>query len=86
MTRGPLPMPVASAKAGAIAAGFEHSCSDGTGWLLHTLAASLHEDAVIGESGTGYGVGSAWLLSGSTGNRLVTVELDEARARCQWPC
>jgi predicted O-methyltransferase YrrM len=62
-------------------AGFEHSCSDGTGWVLHTLAASLHEDDAIGESGTGYGVGSAWLLSGSPASRLVTVELDEARAR-----
>jgi predicted O-methyltransferase YrrM len=81
MTRGPVPMPVARAQAGAVAAGFEHSCSDGTGWLLHTLAASLHDDAVIGESGTGYGVGSAWLLSGSAGSRLVTVELDEGRAR-----
>ncbi len=82
MTRGPLPMPVARAQAEAVAAGFEHSCSDGTGWLLHTLAASLHEDAAIGESGTGYGVGSAWLLSGSAAaTRLVTVELDEARAR-----
>ncbi len=35
----------------------------------------------MGESGTGHGVGSAWLLSGSREAELVTVERDFARVK-----
>jgi predicted O-methyltransferase YrrM len=58
---------------------FGASCSDGTGWLLATLAAAVH--GTVAESGTGCGFGTAWLRSGlREGSRLVTVERDGTRA------
>jgi predicted O-methyltransferase YrrM len=52
---------------------------DGT--LLRALAAA-HRDGLIGEIGTGPGVGTAWLLSGMGGTAcLVSCEIDERLAR-----
>jgi hypothetical protein len=59
--------------------GFAHSCRPEHGRLLFALAAGAD---VIGETGTGCGVGLAWLASGARpGTRLVSVELDADRAR-----
>jgi predicted O-methyltransferase YrrM len=76
----PAPPPlVATARALAAELEFDHSCSMGTGRLLATLAASV--SGTVGESGTGCGVGAAWLRSGlRDGSRIVTVERDPARA------
>jgi predicted O-methyltransferase YrrM len=58
--------------------GFENSCRPEHGRLLFALASGA--DA-IGETGTGCGVGLAWLASGAKpGARLVSVELDADRA------
>jgi predicted O-methyltransferase YrrM len=55
--------------------GFVSSCRNETGWLLASLAAS--RGGTLAESGTGCGVGSAWLRSGMReGARLVTAEHD----------
>lgn len=52
-----------------------------SGRLLR-LAAASKPDGVVAESGTGSGVGTAWLHSGlGAGARLVTVERDEELAR-----
>jgi predicted O-methyltransferase YrrM len=59
--------------------GFDNSCRPEHGRLLCALAAGA--DA-IGETGTGYGVGLAWLASGArAGIRIVSVERDATRAR-----
>jgi len=53
------------------------SCVDEVGSLLRTLATSV-STGVVGEIGSGAGVGSSWLASGlSKATRLVTVEIDE---------
>jgi predicted O-methyltransferase YrrM len=58
--------------------GFAHSCRPEHGRLLYALAAGA---GTIGETGTGCGVGLAWLASGARpGTRLVSVERDAARA------
>ena len=58
--------------------GFANSCRPEHGRLLHALAAGA---ARIGETGTGCGVGLAWLASGARpGTRLVSVEIDAERA------
>jgi len=58
--------------------GFANSCRPEHGRLLFALAGGAE---VIGETGTGCGVGLAWLASGaSPGARLVSVELDAGRA------
>ncbi|HET7515381.1 MAG TPA: hypothetical protein VFJ60_11320, partial [Gaiella sp.] len=59
MTVPPL---VARAKAAAAALGFEKSCRDEDGMLLHVLAGRRGLDRVA-EIGTGAGVGTAWLAS-----------------------
>lgn len=60
---------------------FERSCSLEVGRLLRVLAAQV-DRGVIGEIGTGCGVGSAWLISGMrAGASLVTVELEAVRAK-----
>jgi predicted O-methyltransferase YrrM len=57
--------------------GFAHSCRPEHGRLLHALAAGAGR---IGETGTGCGVGLAWLASGARpGTRLFSVELDAGR-------
>ncbi|WP_088313917.1 O-methyltransferase [Kineosporia sp. R_H_3] len=74
------------ARAAAAATGFPWSCSDATGRLLATLAAAK-PGGRVGESGTGYGVGAAWLHSGmgpagaAPAGSLVTVEREPERAR-----
>ena len=58
--------------------GFANSCRPEHGRLLHALAAGA---AAIGETGTGCGVGLAWLASGARpATRLVSVEIDTERA------
>ena len=58
--------------------GFESSCGPGYGRLLRTLAA---RGGTVGETGTGCGTGSAWILSGMpAGSRLITIESDPRRA------
>ncbi|MFE9498320.1 O-methyltransferase [Streptomyces collinus] len=75
-----LPPLVASALAAARADGFPYSCRPEQGRLLHALAGGAR--ARIGETGTGLGVGLAWLASGAApGVRLYSVERDPGRAR-----
>ncbi|MBI4943617.1 MAG: class I SAM-dependent methyltransferase [Actinobacteria bacterium] len=89
MPRPPVPARAVRARAAADAAGFAWSCSDATGRLLATVAAAK-PGGRIGESGTGYGVGAAWLHSGmgpagtagqSPAGTRVTVEREPERAR-----
>lgn len=61
------------------ATGFEFSCRPEQGRLLHLLAAGL-TGGVIGETGTGCGVGLAWLASSAgRDTRLISVERDAGR-------
>src|SRR5437764_15126065 len=58
--------------------GFANSCRPEHGRLLRALAAGA---GTIGETGTGCGVGLAWLASGARpGTQLVSVEIDTERA------
>ncbi len=76
-----VPSRVTAAERVAADAGFKKSCTPQVGRLLGLLAASKPH-GVIAESGTGSGVGTAWLHSGlGTGARLVTVERDAELAR-----
>ncbi|WP_204760823.1 hypothetical protein [Lentzea nigeriaca] len=61
-----LPPLVAAAVRAARQAGFAHSCLPEQGRLLRTLAGGVG-GGVIGETGTGCGVGLAWLVSGAPG-------------------
>ncbi len=71
---------VARARATARELGFEKSCRDEDGALLHVLAARRGIERV-GEIGTGTGVGTAWLASAlAPGTLLYTAELDATRA------
>jgi predicted O-methyltransferase YrrM len=71
-----LPPLVARAVAGARDEGFENSCRPAHGRLFSGLG-----DRAIGETGTGCGVGLAWLASSAApGARLVSVEQDPSRA------
>ncbi len=59
--------------------GFEKSCSEEAGRLLHVLA-SQRGRVRAAEIGTGCGVGSAWILAGlPPAVPFLTVELDEER-------
>ncbi|NUQ89549.1 MAG: SAM-dependent methyltransferase [Glycomyces artemisiae] len=70
-----LPPLVADAVRLAADVGFDKSCRPEQGRLLHALAAGATRS--IGETGTGCGVGLAWLLSGRRdGVRVVSVERD----------
>ncbi|MCU7823931.1 class I SAM-dependent methyltransferase [Kitasatospora sp. DSM 101779] len=76
---GGLPDGVARAVTAARRAGFPYSCRPEQGRLLQVLAGGAR--LRIGESGTGYGVGLAWLAAGAApGVELVSVERDPARA------
>jgi predicted O-methyltransferase YrrM len=76
---GTLPALVARAVAAARAHGFAHSCRPEQGRLLHLLAAGAPR--AIAETGTGCGVGLAWLASGARpGTRPVGVERDAEQA------
>jgi predicted O-methyltransferase YrrM len=73
-----LPPLVARAVALSRRNGFGNSCRPEHGRLLYALAAGA---GVIGETGTGCGVGLAWLASGARPDaRLVSVERDPDRA------
>lgn len=75
-----LPPLVAAAVELAAAQGFAHSCRVEQGRLLHALASGAR--TAIGETGTGLGVGLAWLASAAVpGVRLVSVERDPERAQ-----
>ncbi|MFK0068243.1 O-methyltransferase [Streptomyces sp. NPDC091046] len=75
-----LPALVVRAVAAARAHGFAHSCRPEQGRLLHLLAAGAPH--AVAETGTGCGVGLAWLASGARpGTRLVGVERDAERVR-----
>lgn len=75
-----VPPLVARAVEGSRARGFTLSCTAEVGQLLGVLAAARPAGR-IAESGTGCGVGAAWLHSGlGTEATLVTVERDEALA------
>jgi predicted O-methyltransferase YrrM len=64
----------------ARAAQFPHSCLPEQGELLRLLARGVGP-AVIGETGTGYGVGLAWLAAGAhPASTLVSIERDPDRA------
>ena len=57
-----MPPLVQRARALAARSGFERSCTDETGRLLHVLAASRGTRRVA-EIGTGAGVGAAWIVA-----------------------
>ncbi|WP_432039140.1 O-methyltransferase [Streptomyces cucumeris] len=81
MAERAVPPRVALAERAATETGFTKSCLPDVGRLLR-LTATAKPGGVIAESGTGSGVGTAWLHSGlGTGARLVTVERDEELAR-----
>ncbi|WP_344050750.1 O-methyltransferase [Streptomyces thermoalcalitolerans] len=81
MAERAVPSRVAIAERVASETGFKKSCIPEVGRLLG-LAATAKPHGVIAESGTGAGVGTAWLHSGlGAGARLVTVERDEEPAR-----
>jgi predicted O-methyltransferase YrrM len=74
-----LPPLVAAAVALSERLDFPYSCRREQGRLLHALAAGAVK--AIGETGTGCGVGLAWLVSGAgTDVRIVSVERDPERA------
>ena len=76
---GDLPPLVERAALTATRLGFRHSCRPEHGRLLQALAAGAER---IGETGTGCGVGLAWLVSGMrNGASAVSVESDAGRAR-----
>lgn len=72
---------VVQAQSIAHSVGFEESCIDEVGWLLHILARQV-QSGRIGEIGTGCGVGTAWMASAlRPGVELYTVEIDPYRAK-----
>ncbi|PYC80839.1 SAM-dependent methyltransferase [Streptomyces tateyamensis] len=78
-TAADLPPLVHRALAAAEANGFAYSCRPEQGRLLRALAQGA--PATVAESGTGCGVGLAWLATGAApGVRLLSVERDPARA------
>ncbi|WP_194294275.1 O-methyltransferase [Streptomyces sp. RB17] len=75
-----LPVLVRRAVEAARTHGFAFSCRPEQGRLLQVLAAGAPHS--IAETGTGCGVGLAWLASGaSPGTRLISIERDQRRAR-----
>jgi predicted O-methyltransferase YrrM len=76
-----LPPLVTAAVAAARRAGFTSSCRPEQGRLLQLLAGGAGAGR-IGETGTGLGVGLAWLASGAHPDaRLFSIERDPGRAR-----
>ncbi|SNS59461.1 Predicted O-methyltransferase YrrM [Asanoa hainanensis] len=60
---------------------FAHSSVTAHGHLLRLLAGGVPAGGVIGETGTGCGVGLAWLTEGAPdGVRLVSIERDPERS------
>ncbi|MFI8946905.1 O-methyltransferase [Streptomyces sp. NPDC053750] len=80
MHSGPLPPLVERALDAAQRYGFGYSCRPEQGRLLQVLAGGARQR--IAETGTGCGVGLAWLASGAAPNvELLSVERDPARAK-----
>jgi predicted O-methyltransferase YrrM len=78
--RTDLPPLVAAAVELARRCGFAYSCRPEQGELLRLLAHGVGAGS-IGETGTGYGVGLAWLRSGAHPEaRLTSIERDPDRA------
>ncbi|MGW2375779.1 O-methyltransferase [Kitasatospora sp. NPDC001683] len=76
-----VPAGVLAAERVAARLGFGKSCTREVGRLL-AFAAAAKPGGTVAESGTGAGVGTAWLCSGlGPGARLVTVERDGRLAR-----
>ncbi len=76
--RGLPPLVEAAARAAA-EAGFPHSCLPSHGRLLQVLASQI-SSGIIGETGTGCGVGLAWLASGAgPGVGLISIDNDQER-------
>jgi len=75
-----IPPLVARAMELAERTGFAWSCIPDVGRLLRVLAGHAR-GGVVGEIGTGCGVGTAWMVGALASDaRLVTIELDEDRA------
>lgn len=73
---GDIPVMVRAARIAAERHGFTSACSDEVGRLLQVLAAQ-HPEKTIGEIGSGFGVGTAWIVSGlAAGARLLAVDHD----------
>jgi predicted O-methyltransferase YrrM len=76
-----IPPLVGRARAAAAELGFEKSCRDEDGMLLHVLAGRRGVERVA-EIGTGTGVGTAWLASAlSPGTPLFTAETEPVLAQ-----
>lgn len=76
-----IPPLVGRARAAAAELGFEKSCRDEDGWLLHVLAGRRGIERVA-EIGTGTGVGTAWLASALLpGTPLFTAESEPVLAQ-----
>ena len=73
------PQLVQSSKALAESKGFEYSCSDEAGRLLSVLAGQVTQGKIL-EVGTGYGVGSAWILSAITPT-IQFISVDNAKEK-----
>jgi predicted O-methyltransferase YrrM len=75
-----LPPLVASAVRLADSLGFDHSCAPEHGLLLSVLARGRNGGR-IGETGTGCGVGLAWMVQATdAATSLVSIEVDRERA------
>src|SRR5947199_4328446 len=80
-TYADLPHRVAAAAAAARDAGFSKSCLPQQGRLLQVLAGGVGPGC-IGETGTGHGVGLAWLASAAhPGAQLFSIERAQRRAQ-----
>ena len=80
--RSPVHVPPRVEQAGALAERlrFTQSCWPEVGRLLAVLAGHVR-DGLIGEIGTGCGVGTAWMTSAlSPAAELITIEADTTRA------
>jgi predicted O-methyltransferase YrrM len=76
-----LPTLVRTAVALAESQGFDNSCVPEQGRLLSVLAGGWRGGR-FGETGTGCGVGLAWMVAAADADTsLVSIELDESRAR-----
>jgi predicted O-methyltransferase YrrM len=77
---GQLPPLVDAAVALANSVGFDHSCAPEQGQLLSILARGWRGGR-IGETGTGCGVGLAWMVEATDATTsFVSIELDHGRA------
>ena len=74
-----IPQLVQSCKELAERKGFENSCTDEAGRLLSVLAGQVTKGKIL-EIGTGYGVGSAWILSAIAPTiQFISVDLEKEK-------